>query len=380
MSPTLLPTEDLGSAMADAYPELAPVAHAAGDARLPRRGRGPRPPARAAAAPTSTSSSSATRPSSRPGSAPNAVEHERFGTAKAILDGHEVDIAGARAESYPEPGALPVVEPAAETSRPTSRGATSRSTRWRCRCRASPSLIDPHGGRRRPRGGPAPRSFIRGSFRDDPTRALRAARYAARFGFELESETEALRARADLAPSPAIAGEADLVRVAAEPEAVRGLGLLVAVGADRAARRGARARRRRLRAAGRTALASRSLRAPRRSSPPPSGRPGAPRSSPRRAPSAPRRRSRPAAGRDPVELVLARAMGAEWLDRYLLEWRDVALEIDGADLIAAGVPEGPAVGRGLAAALRHKLDGGAAGREPELEVALAAAGGTDGVA
>ena len=27
--------------------------------------------------------------------------------------GHEVDIAGARAESYPEPGALPVVEPAA---------------------------------------------------------------------------------------------------------------------------------------------------------------------------------------------------------------------------------------------------------------------------
>ncbi len=76
---------------------------------------------------------------------------------------------------------------------------------------------------------------------------------------------------------------------------------------------------------------------------------------------------------DPVELVLARAMGAEWLDRYLAEWRSVALEIDGEDLIAAGVPQGPAIGRGLAEALRRKLDGEIAGREEELAVALEAA-------
>src|SRR5262245_29107913 len=43
----------------------------------------------------------------------DAVAHERFGTAKVRLDGHEVDIASARSESYPHPGALPVVEPAA---------------------------------------------------------------------------------------------------------------------------------------------------------------------------------------------------------------------------------------------------------------------------
>ena len=43
------------------------------------------------------------------------------------------------------------------------------------------------------------------------------------------------------------------------------------------------------------------------------------------------------------------------------------------DLIAAGVPEGPAVGRGLAAALDAKLDGEAANRDEELRVALAAA-------
>ena len=55
--------------------------------------------------------------------------------------------------------------------------------------------------------------------------------------------------------------------------------------------------------------------------------------------------------------MLARALGAEWLDAYLLEWRGVSLEIDGAELIDAGVPEGPAVGRGLAEALRMKLDG-----------------------
>ena len=80
-----------------------------------------------------------------------------------------------------------------------------------------------------------------------------------------------------------------------------------------------------------------------------------------------------AAGRDPVELVLARALGAEWLDRYLAEWRHVGLEIGGADLLAAGVPEGPALGRGLDAALRAKLDGEIAGREEELATALAAA-------
>ena len=80
-----------------------------------------------------------------------------------------------------------------------------------------------------------------------------------------------------------------------------------------------------------------------------------------------------ARGHDPVELALARAMGAEWLDRYLAEWRSVALEIDGEDLIAAGVPQGPAIGRGLQEALRRKLDGEIAGREQELAAALEAA-------
>jgi tRNA nucleotidyltransferase (CCA-adding enzyme) len=53
----------------------------------------------------------------------------------------------------------------------------------------------------------------------------------------------------------------------------------------------------------------------------------------------------------------------------------VGLEITGADLLAEGVPEGPAVGRGLEAALSGKLDGEISGRDEELRIALAAARG-----
>ena len=83
-----------------------------------------------------------------------------------------------------------------------------------------------------------------------------------------------------------------------------------------------------------------------------------------------------AVGGGPPELVaLAGALGPErpareWLDRL----RHVRLEIDGRDLLAAGVPEGPAVGRGLRAALAAKLDRRASGREQELAEALNAAG------
>jgi tRNA nucleotidyltransferase (CCA-adding enzyme) len=74
-----------------------------------------------------------------------------------------------------------------------------------------------------------------------------------------------------------------------------------------------------------------------------------------------------------VELALARALGAEWLDAYVARHRHVRLEVDGDDLIAAGIPEGPAIGRGLGAALRAKLDGEVEGASQELAAALAAA-------
>jgi tRNA nucleotidyltransferase (CCA-adding enzyme) len=75
-------------------------------------------------------------------------------------------------------------------------------------------------------------------------------------------------------------------------------------------------------------------------------------------------------------VALAGALGPErpardWLERL----RHVRLAIDGRDLLAAGVPEGPAIGRGLRAALAAKLDGAVCGREEELAEALQAASG-----
>jgi tRNA nucleotidyltransferase (CCA-adding enzyme) len=48
----------------------------------------------------------------------------------------------------------------------------------------------------------------------------------------------------------------------------------------------------------------------------------------------------------------------------------VRLEIDGRDLLAAGIPEGPEIGARLQRALDRKLDGEASGREQELRAAL----------
>jgi hypothetical protein len=91
------------------------------------------------------------------------------------------------------------------------------------------------------------------------------------------------------------------------------------------------------------------------------------------APSAPSEAVRLAHGHGATTLLLARARGGEWLDRYAGEWRAVRLEIGGADLLEAGVEEGPAVGRGLEVALAAKLDGRVRTRDDELRIALDAA-------
>jgi tRNA nucleotidyltransferase (CCA-adding enzyme) len=78
---------------------------------------------------------------------------------------------------------------------------------------------------------------------------------------------------------------------------------------------------------------------------------------------------------DAAQLLVARALGAGWLDRYAEDWRHVRLEITGEDLIADGIPQGPAIGRGLEAALSGKLDGELSGRDEEFRIAFAAARG-----
>jgi tRNA nucleotidyltransferase (CCA-adding enzyme) len=75
----------------------------------------------------------------------------------------------------------------------------------------------------------------------------------------------------------------------------------------------------------------------------------------------------------PVEMVaLAGALGAhDAARRWLDELRHAALAIDGRDLIAAGVPEGPQIREALDRALVARLDGTIEpGREAELRAAL----------
>jgi hypothetical protein len=77
----------------------------------------------------------------------------------------------------------------------------------------------------------------------------------------------------------------------------------------------------------------------------------------------------------PETLGVAVALGArhEPIDRYLERLSDARLDITGDDLRAAGIPEGPAIGRALRETLRRKLDGGVDGRDAELELAVAIA-------
>jgi tRNA nucleotidyltransferase (CCA-adding enzyme) len=305
------------------------------------------------------------------------TSHERFGTAKVKLDGHEIDIAGARSESYPQPGALPVVEPGADLAADLRRRDFTINA-MAIPLDREPRLIDPHGGEA-DLATRQLRVLHDDSFIDDPTRALRAARYASRFGFGLEERTAELIRETDLSTVSVDRREAELLRLAAEENAPDGFALLAEWGVLELRKGGVElvkkvaellgddlwrgvARRDRVMLAAALGPAGDEVAL---------------------AAAEPERPSQAVAlatPHDGIELLLARALGAAWLDRYLGEWRDVVLEIDGSDLIGAGLSEGPALGRGLEEALRRKLDGEVNGREQELAAALEAARSGDGVA
>jgi tRNA nucleotidyltransferase (CCA-adding enzyme) len=298
-----------------------------------------------------------------------AVVHDRFETATVTLPGGPVDIARARAETYPRPGALPEVRPAGLVVDLARRDFTVNAIAVRL---ADPGVpVDPHDGIDDLRAGLL-RVLHDRSFADDPTRALRAARYAARLGLELEPRTLELLRATDLTTVSADRVAAELGKLAAEADPRRGFELLSEWGLIALA-------------PGAGELIDRIVAL--LSAPPWEGvvpRPAAVLAAARGpgpaahelaalTPSEPSVAVAAARGKSAAELALARALGGDWLDRYLTLWRNVALEISGEDLIAAGVAEGPAVGRGLAAALRAKLDGEAPTRADELRIALAAA-------
>jgi tRNA nucleotidyltransferase (CCA-adding enzyme) len=124
------------------------------------------------------------------------ARHERFGTAKLLgPDGTGIDLAATREEHYPYPGALPVVRTGVPIHQDLGRRDFSvHAMAFRLPdAGVEPTLLDPFGGQK-----DLERRCLRllheASLADDPTRVFRAARYAARLGFEIDPGfAEALR-------------------------------------------------------------------------------------------------------------------------------------------------------------------------------------------
>jgi tRNA nucleotidyltransferase (CCA-adding enzyme) len=324
-----------------------------------------------------------------------------------VLDGGRFDLARARRERYPHPGALPEVEPAPIEEDLRRRDFTVNALALglggarRGELLAVPGALDDL-------GTGTLRVLHDESFRDDPTRLLRLARYAGRLGFGPDEHTaglagEAIGGGALQTVSGArlgtelrlVAGEADpqsaleeLHRLGIDEALIPGLvapdrdvlaralellpgdgdraalvlaAAALAVSPARLARRldalafAARRRDAIFAAVTRAPTVAGELAAARR----------------------PSEIAEAAAGA-PVEAVaLAGGLGdagaREAAQRWLGELRHVGLEINGNDLVAAGVGPGPAIGAGLRAALSARLDGRASGRDEQLAEALRAA-------
>jgi tRNA nucleotidyltransferase (CCA-adding enzyme) len=351
--------------------------------------------------------------------------HERFRTALVRWSEGRIDIATRRAESYPSPGALPkVVEGTVEQDLrrrdfTVNAIALALGGPRRGALQAAEHALEDLACRRL-------RALHDASFVDDPTRLLRLARYRARLGFEIEPHTaglarEALEGGALNTISRARIG-AELRLALSETgalaalEALEDLGVLAAMHAglqlDVALAERALAL---LPADGRPgALLMASLLPLRAGS---AGEATIEESAIGEAAveqadmaalldgleftAAERERTirsalvatslaaamgsaeRPSqlhvalASESPEAVALAGASAgpgspAERAARSWLEsLRKVRLSIGGEDLLAAGIPAGPEIGRRLAAALAAKLDGSVAGgREAELAVAL----------
>jgi tRNA nucleotidyltransferase (CCA-adding enzyme) len=330
--------------------------------------------------------------------------HDRFNTSSVDLDGFRYDLARARSETYSRPGALPDVGPAGLNDDLERRDFTVNAMAIALGGEragefvAVPTAVEDLEGE-------ILRVLHDRSFLDDPTRLLRLARYAARLQFDVEPHTLAL-ARAAVAGGAlaTVSGArvgAELRLLASEPDPLAALSALADLHLDTAIDPDF----------GLTdqALAQRAL-----TLLPEDGRPdrlvlalAARRVPPSRlgalldtlsfnagdrdvirqaatgaqtmsgALAAARRPSEIAAaaeGAPPELIAFAGALGVrEPAGQWLTRLRHIRLAIDGSDLLAAGVPSGPALGRGLRAALAAKLDGRASDPASELAEALRAA-------
>jgi tRNA nucleotidyltransferase (CCA-adding enzyme) len=330
--------------------------------------------------------------------------HDRFGTTTVTVGQFTYDIVRERRESYAHPGALPDVEPGTLAEDLARRDftvnaiATALSGPHPGQLVAAPLALADLAARRL-------RVLYDRSFIDDPTRLLRMARYHGRLGFAVERGTLTLaRAALEAGALATVSGTrigAELRLLAREGDPIAAFTSLHELGVDRAIDP-------------RFGLADPSLAAQALALLPEDAHPdllvlavasrrlpadelgrlldelafaaadretvvAAATRSGELAAELEQARSPSeiavAAATAPPELVaLAGALGPVAAAReWLTGLRHVKLEIDGAALLAAGIEQGPAIGRGLSAALAAKLDGRVAGRDAELAYALAAA-------
>jgi tRNA nucleotidyltransferase (CCA-adding enzyme) len=334
-----------------------------------------------------------------------AREYERFGTAVVELEGFEYDMASTRRETYDEPGALPRVEQAPLADDLRRRDFTLNAMAIGLKGDDLGHLYDPHGGLSDLEAGLL-RVLHDRSFADDPTRLLRGVRFEARLGFRFDPDTEVLAREAvgaeALGTVSADRTGRELVKILEEteaPAAVKRLKELeihtalhpaldpdpeqVASAALGAVTLGANRVTSELAAlvvenpqeldlwVAALPLEARDRDAVARAA----------RVAPRLCAALREREHTPSElrellGSEPKEaLALALALGApaEPVLRWATALSAVGLEIGGDDLLEAGVPEGPAIGRALEGTLRRKLDGLVDGRDEELETALALA-------
>jgi tRNA nucleotidyltransferase (CCA-adding enzyme) len=342
--------------------------------------------------------------------------HERFRTALVRWHGGQIDVATRRSERYPAPGSLPEVHVGTIASDLDRRDFTINTL--------SVALNGVHRGEltgartaQEDLDAGVLRVLHDESFRDDPTRLMRLARYRARLGFAIEPHTaqlasEAIEKGVLQTVSPARIG-AELRLTLAEPDPVAALESLEQLGVLSALHEAieldaplARAALGELPPDGRPdVLLLASLLRPGHSFDSTDYQtrlrtlldgwefPGAEREhTVRSAILAPRIAERlrhthapsqiyEVAHGEPLEAValaggIAEAAGheeaADAARRWLSELREVGLRITGDDLLRAGVAPGPEVGRHLRRALMRKLDGEIAGEtaDAELRVAL----------
>ena len=113
--------------------------------------------------------------------------HPAFGTATVTLDEAHIDLVTARSEVYPHPGALPQVTPSGMEDDLSRRDFTMNALALPI-YQENPQVLDHHGGVEDIRLRTV-RALHSDSFRDDPTRLLRAVRYEQRLGFQIEEDT-----------------------------------------------------------------------------------------------------------------------------------------------------------------------------------------------